>query len=147
MFIDVCLHVCLCEGVKALELECWELNPGPLVEQCSQPLSYLSSLCFHLFETGSHCLGPSWPGTCNVDQASLKLKKSACLCPWSAKIKDVCHHSAWPFKKLLIILCVEADVPVALQAWQSFAGTISPTMLILGNEHRLSITVASGSIH
>jgi hypothetical protein len=40
MYIDVYLHVCLCDGTRSpgtdscqLQRGCWELNPGPLEEE------------------------------------------------------------------------------------------------------------------
>lgn len=48
--------------------------------------------CF-CFETGFHYVALGWAVTHSVDQTSLELKRSACLCFPSAGVKV--HHQAW----------------------------------------------------
>jgi hypothetical protein len=48
--------------------------------------------CFVLFRDRVSLCSLGCPGTHFVDQASLELRKSTCLCLLSAGIKGMCHH-------------------------------------------------------
>lgn len=65
---------------------CWETNPGSLEGQqvflTAEPSLQPWLLGILFFETGPHCVAPSWPRTQKI--------QSACLL--SAGIEDVHHH-------------------------------------------------------
>lgn len=58
---------------------------------CNEPYNSVLFLCV-IFMTGFFSLQPGYSGIHSVDQASLKLKRSVCLCLPNARIKGVCHY-------------------------------------------------------
>lgn len=97
--------------IDSYELPCrlWELNPGPLKEQlvlltsepCPSPL-------FSVLGIGFLCISCCPESHHVIDQAGLKLLRSACLCLLNAAIKGVdqnCLIYLWIKKKVCFYVC------------------------------------------